>query len=38
MFSSAPEANMLVRLTAAVTLQDIEKLRDIFGRMRHDAC
>jgi len=37
MFSPAPEANKLVRLTAAVTLEDIQKLRDIFGRMLHEA-
>lgn len=33
MFSSAPEANKMVRLTAAVTLADIEKVKGIFARL-----
>ncbi len=33
MFSSAPEANKMVRLTAAVTLADMEKVQAIFARM-----
>jgi aspartate/methionine/tyrosine aminotransferase len=37
MFSSAPEAGKMVRLTAAVTLDDIEKVSSIFRSMRHDA-
>jgi aspartate/methionine/tyrosine aminotransferase len=37
MFSSAPEAGKMVRLTAAVTLEDIKKVSAIFGSMKHDA-
>jgi len=37
MFSSAPEANKMARLTAAVTLEEVEKVRGIFERMIHEA-
>jgi hypothetical protein len=37
MFSPAPEANKMVRLTAAVTLEDVERVRGIFGRMIDEA-
>jgi aspartate/methionine/tyrosine aminotransferase len=37
MFSSAPEAGSMVRLTAAVTLEDVEKVRRIFGQMVDEA-
>jgi aspartate/methionine/tyrosine aminotransferase len=33
MFSPAPEANTMVRLTAAVTLEDVEKVGEIFARL-----
>jgi hypothetical protein len=33
MFSSAPEANRMVRLTAAVTLEQVEKVGEIFARL-----
>ncbi len=33
MFSSAPEAGSLVRLTAAVTLSDVQRVRDILSGM-----
>lgn len=33
MFSPAPEANTMVRLTAAVTLEDVEKVGGIFARL-----
>ncbi|MBT3223314.1 MAG: hypothetical protein HN348_29930, partial [Proteobacteria bacterium] len=37
MFSSAPEANKMVRLTAAVTLADVDKVGDIVGQMVEEA-
>jgi len=37
MFSSAPEAGKLVRLTAAVTLSDVERVRGILVRMLDEA-
>jgi aspartate/methionine/tyrosine aminotransferase len=37
MFSSAPEANKMARLTAAVSLEEVEKVRGIFERMIHEA-
>jgi len=33
MFSPAPEANRMVRLTAAVTLEDVKRVGDIFARL-----
>jgi aspartate/methionine/tyrosine aminotransferase len=33
MFSPAPESASMVRLTAAVTLEDVEKVRGIFGNL-----
>jgi aspartate/methionine/tyrosine aminotransferase len=33
MFSPAPEGASMVRLTAAVTLEDVEKVRGIFGQL-----
>jgi len=33
MFSPAQEANRMVRLTAAVTLEDVAKVGEIFGRL-----
>jgi aspartate/methionine/tyrosine aminotransferase len=37
MFSSAPEANLMVRMTAAVTLEDVQKVDEILRRMLDDA-
>ena len=37
MFSPAPEASSMVRLTAAVTLEDVEKVRGILGQMVDEA-
>ena len=37
MFSPAPEASSMVRLTAAVTLEDVKKVRGIFGQMVEEA-
>ncbi len=37
MFSPAPEANTMVRLTAAVTLEDVRRVRAIFAQMVHGA-
>jgi len=37
MFSSAPEANNMVRLTAAVTLEDVGRLRAVIARMIDEA-
>ncbi|MFT4974323.1 MAG: aspartate/methionine/tyrosine aminotransferase [Myxococcota bacterium] len=37
MFSSAPEANQLVRLTAAVGLDDVRRLEAILEQMRDEA-
>ncbi len=33
MFTPAPEGASMVRLTAAVTLEDVRKVRDIFGQL-----
>jgi aspartate/methionine/tyrosine aminotransferase len=37
MFSSAPEANLMVRMTAAVTLADVKKVDAILRQMLDDA-
>ncbi len=37
MFTPAPEGASMVRLTAAVTLEDVEKVRDIFGHLLEAA-
>jgi hypothetical protein len=37
MFSSAPEAGQLVRLTAAVSLDDVRRVEAILEQMRDEA-
>lgn len=37
MFSSAPEAGVMARLTAAVTLDDVAAVKTIFGQMLEEA-
>ncbi|MBI4975753.1 aminotransferase class I/II-fold pyridoxal phosphate-dependent enzyme [Candidatus Peregrinibacteria bacterium] len=37
MFSPAPEAGQMVRLTAAVTVENVRKLQEVIGRMISDA-
>lgn len=37
MFSAAPEASKMARLSAAVTLEDVDKVKSIFAQMLDDA-
>ena len=37
MFCPAPESASMVRLTAAVTLEDVKKVSDIFGSLVEGA-